>query len=616
MKRLVLMSTAALCAAMGFAAAPQVELAATAELASFGEITKKVQSLGAMINNPIVPALVLGAGQQQLVQTYGAFRSGSPIFCHVYIQSKALDEAAKKGTLKDLDGLVDVVLLYPSVDGVAKMALNHPGSTKEADGTLHLLAGQNSPEERWVKFTEDGRYCAFASSAQLAIKAAADFSQGGSSGKKDGDEPQLLRMELTECGLKALLRLQNLVEGQAKGLQKGTKTTTAESRAMERFLSIQERKAARQRALVEGYGRIVATVDLNEAGFTADCRVLPKPGAKILPAAGFRLPAEALEGLPAKAPFFVALNPSLAGGYFTEAEFRTDCAEFAKIVREDVIPAIKKDGDVKKYGALLDELGLALSDYLRAVPYPSVRDWSAFALAFDAQYHPYFVSTGDLAGFAAGQAAGRTAWDRSIAAFERQWPGRAIVTRSADDVYTFDWAALVDLAAGEAKLGGEYVKEIATAKKTLESVLGGTKIVCSSKATGTKYSMLAAYPGFTPSAGKSTGEADLAKALPETVKDRPAGVLYLTPYALTRDVILPLVAKLSDKKTAEQYQVMLAGMAPAAPNSALAAAGWVDADGSLRGIFRITAGEIKNLGAAFNAFTAASMSSADDDDDK
>ena len=127
--------------------------------------------------------------------------------------------------------------------------------------------------------------------------------------------------------------------------------------------------------------------------------------------------------------------------------------------------------------------------------------------------------------------------------------------------------------------------------------------------------MLAARPGFTPPASKSTGEAAIAEALPETVKDRPAGVFYLAPYTLARDVILPIVAKLSDKNTAAQYQMMLAGMAPAAPNSAVAAAGWVNADGAMRGLLRITAGEIKNLGAAFNAFTAAAMSSTTEEDD-
>ena len=616
MKRLMMMSTVAmLCVAMGFAATPKLELVVTAELASFGEISKKVTAFGSMINNPIVPALVLGAGQQQLVQAYGAFRSGSPIFCHVYVQPEALAAAAKKGARNKVDGMFGIALLYPSVDGMAKMALNHPGSTKEANGTLHLLASQDSPEERWVKFTDDGRYCAFAGSAELAIQAAADFSQGRPSAKKGGDESALLRVEVNECGLKTLLLFQDLIESDVKDLQKTGKPAKMESRLMDRLLGFQARQSARQRMLLGSYAKLIATVDLNDSGFTVDARALPKPGAKTLPAAGFRLPKGAVDGVPAGAPFFTVLNASLSGGYFTEAEFREDCKELAKLVREDVIAEVKKNEDLKKYGALLDEVGAATEAYLLTVPYPAPGDWCSFALCFDDQCHPYAVSGGDSAGISASQTAVRAFADRAFAAFDRQWPGRAIATRSADDVYTFDWGALIDVAATEAKIDTTLAKEIANAKKTLESVLGGTKTVCSSKVDGTKYSMLAARPGFTPPASKSTGEAAIAEALPETVKDRPAGVFYLAPYTLARDVILPIVAKLSDKNTAAQYQMMLAGMAPAAPNSAVAAAGWVNADGAMRGLLRITAGEIKNLGSAFNAFTAAAMSSTTEEDD-
>ena len=73
--------------------------------------------------------------------------------------------------------------------------------------------------------------------------------------------------------------------------------------------------------LLGGYAKLIATVDLNDSGFTVDARALPKPGAKTLPAAGFRLPKGAVDGVPAGAPLFTVLNASLSGGYFTEAEF-------------------------------------------------------------------------------------------------------------------------------------------------------------------------------------------------------------------------------------------------------------------------------------------------------
>ena len=55
-------------------------------------------------------------------------------------------------------------------------------------------------------------------------------------------------------------------------------------------------------------------------------------------------------------------------------------------------------------------------------------------------------------------------------------------------------------------------------------------------------------------------------------------------------------------------------MPPAEANSALAGACWVESSGAFRSLLRVTAGEMKNLGAAFNAFTAASMASAVDND--
>ena len=116
---------------------------------------------------------------------------------------------------------------------------------------------------------------------------------------------------------------------------------------------------------------------------------------------------------------------------------------------------------------------------------------------------------------------------------------------------------------------------------------------------------------------ENTIKAALAAALPEVAQERPAGALFFTPYAFARDVVLPLVAKFGDKDVAAQVQAMTAAMPAAAPNSAFATAGWARKDGSFRVLMRLTANEIKNLGGAFNAFTAASMSAgADDDDDK
>ena len=126
------------------------ELVATVELAPFGDISKKVVELGTMVNNPLLPALLIGAGQERLAQTYGRFRSDAPMYGFVY--ASTTDDT-------------EIVVVYPSVDGPAQMLLGHPGATKDDDGMLHLPADEQNPDARAVMFTGDRRFCAIAPSA-------------------------------------------------------------------------------------------------------------------------------------------------------------------------------------------------------------------------------------------------------------------------------------------------------------------------------------------------------------------------------------------------------------------------------------------------------------------
>lgn len=607
MKR-VMMMTAAMAALACLAAAPKYELAATAEIASFGDVTKKVNALGAMINNPIVPMLVLSSGQQSLTQAYGPFRSDSPMYLYLYVRKSG----AKDGAMESCDA----VPVFPSANGPAKTALAHPGCTKEADGTLHLLPGEDNPGDRWVKFSADERYCAIAPSAELAGRAIADFAKGAAARKPAAGEAPLVKLAVTEDGFATCLALQNLVKAQQletlKAAKKDAKTAGG---LLDRVAALQAAQSARQETLLKGLSGATLELDLNDRGLSADLRVAAKPGAKVLPAAGFQLPAGALDALPAGAPLFAAVNASLQGGYFTEAEFRADCTAIAQLLKDDLLPEAKKGKGAKKYAALLDELAAAADELLRAVPCPGTGDWSASALAFDAEKHPYFRSVGESANLPAEQALARTFIDRVVAALEKQWPGSHLLARDAADVVTLDWGAAIDLAAAETGVAEKNKKEVAQAKRTLTSLLGDTKTAMSATVSGTKAVSLAAKPGFKAPEGKGDAEAAIAAALPEAAKSRPAGVLYLTPYAFARDIVLPLVAKFADREDAAQCEAMVKAMPPSAPNSALAAAGWAGKDGSFRLLVRLTANEIKNLGGAFNAFTAASMSSAEDDED-
>ena len=74
-----------------------------------------------------------------------------------------------------------------------------------------------------------------------------------------------------------------------------------------------------------------------------------------------------------------------------------------------------------------------------------------------------------------------------------------------------------------------------------------------------------------------------------------------------------IMVMMSKKKDAKQYKAMMDAMPPPEANSAIAGARWTDANGSLRSLLRITTGELKNFGAAFNAFTAASLVGANND---
>ena len=104
-------------------------LVASAQIAPFGDGTKKVTALGTMISNPIVPTLLLTGGQQQLVEKYGRFRADGPITWLAYIQSPAWEVASTNLDQVSVEDLFEVVLVYPSVDGPATMTMNHPGAT-------------------------------------------------------------------------------------------------------------------------------------------------------------------------------------------------------------------------------------------------------------------------------------------------------------------------------------------------------------------------------------------------------------------------------------------------------------------------------------------------------
>lgn len=536
--------------------AAKPELVATVELAPFGDISKKFVNLGTMVNNPLLPTLLIGAGQERLAQTYGRFRNDAPMYGFVY--ARATND-------------VTTVVVYPSADGPAKMLLDHPGATKDDDGMLHLPADGQNPDARAVKFTEDRRFCAIAPSAELARCALGDFAARAV--RTEAARP-LARVDVTAAGLRTCAELAS-------------------------------------------FAGATATLDLTDRGLSVEGRLVARPGAPALVGAGLALPAGALDRLPVDAPLFGALVTRLACGTSSEAAFRAEVEAAAAEVQTNLVACVQKDGKAKPYAAFVQDVADALAALLReGASYPAPADWSGSALAFDAQLRPALVSDGDTAKAGETVAVTKTFGDRLIRALARQWPDRKALVKT-DTGFVVDWAEVIDIGAAVSGLADDKAtkKALATAKKTVSTVLGDTKTVLVYKADGTRIESCVAAPGFTPPQGRPTGEARVAAVLPETVAARPGAVFYCSLYGLVREAVLPLMARVASEKDAKQYGAMIAAMPSAAPDSAVTGAGWVEKDGSCRGLLRITANELKNFGAAFNAFTAASLSSALDADD-
>ena len=106
------------------------------------------------------------------------------------------------------------------------------------------------------------------------------------------------------------------------------------------------------------------------------------------------------------------------------------------------------------------------------------------------------------------------------------------------------------------------------------------------------------------------GAKRLFAAVPEADKAALLGYFYTTPYALVRDIGMPIYLKFTTPEEQQQYNAILAALPPAAPGGAFAGAMWVRKDGALKFALRFTADEIKTYGAVVTA-----LGSADDDDD-
>lgn len=154
------------------------------ELRSFDAIQSRQTQIGKTLGNAMLPMILVSFFQQRMVGMFGKMRAADPIRWAGYPDGK---------------GSADVVMVYPTIDKVAKMALNHPGAEKISADTMVLPADEGRPMVTYAVFSKDFEWCAFAATQELARRALSEkypesgsalfaISSGGASGAFDFDD--------------------------------------------------------------------------------------------------------------------------------------------------------------------------------------------------------------------------------------------------------------------------------------------------------------------------------------------------------------------------------------------------------------------------------------------
>ena len=589
------------CASVGVAAwtaiaaggSPQAELLCSIELSSFSDFQQKVVDLGTTINNPAVSLMAVPAVQGTLTETIGKFRPDDPMLFLFYADMAALRKKLA-GLGGDDDGdeseCVYPVFLCPCAEGPEKFLAAHPEAKKKGDGLIDLENG------KVLLFSADGRTCALSANARMAKQALAEAPFSKSAAARP-----LLRLNVTEAGTGAFADLhQKLLEIGTKELPTPPQAKKEEAALIAFANTLKKCQLAigrQQNATLRLFASLAVDMDLDQTGFVVKGGAKAKPGAPALPAAGFRLPAGALDFAPAGSPLIFAGN---YGGSFENGEkFRAVTDELASVL--DTVPACVQ-GDAKCAGAVKG-LCTAGSDLLKTMPAPAPTDWFMGALAFGPQQEPYLIGHTTHARASQEYAVASRFCAAAAAAVEQTWPG---ILRAKGASLTVNWMRLVDVIVESSNPTPKDREVAEKAKKGIVAVMGGQESVFATEQTSpTTLRSYAWANGFTPPAAAPAGERNLASVLPETAAERPSGAFYFALYSLMRDNVLPIVVKTAPKQeTKDKVQSILAFLPPSGAKSAIACASWIDKDG-MRFVFRITKDEIKNLATAAAAMIAA-----------
>lgn len=154
------------------------------EMRSFDAFQSRQAAIGKTVGNAMLPMMLVSFCQQRLIKMFGKMRAADPVRWVGYPSGK---------------GQFDVALVYPTVDKVAKMVLNHPGAEKVSESTVFLPEDEGRLMPTYAAFNEDFSYCAFARTPELAKRAVAEtypaagsdlfaISSDGASGAFDFDD--------------------------------------------------------------------------------------------------------------------------------------------------------------------------------------------------------------------------------------------------------------------------------------------------------------------------------------------------------------------------------------------------------------------------------------------
>ena len=512
-------------------------LAASVEVAPFAEIRQRLQTLGTLVNNPIVPMALVPAIQSALQEEMGSFRPDSAITVRIYVYQPAWQ----------------------------------------------------------IAVTSTVEYA-----AEDLIKTEVAYADPAKAPRP------LVRAEITATGLNAL---EDFLSQAAAEEKRARKAMGDEISGFDLFCRLLDESNDPSGEIdLRAYSRARFAFDLDGNGLSLDFALEPGPGAKLFPAAGFRLPAGALDGVPDNALCVLAFNDMLWGMCGDEKTWKASL-ESSVCFWDGLVKHLVKKPDGQKYAPFLKDMSFAIAACLRESSFPDPADWSVSALALGPRREPYVVLDGVSAAARRGDAIDARLLDAVAAAVEKQWPGRGLV-RASNGRMIVDYAAVLDVAAAEAKVKGAE-RELAQAKKRLGAILGATKgEIAVLPQAGKAHSAYIGPVGFRrPVSQKPHGEARLAAALPETVADRPSCFGMISCYAIMREFVLPAAVGFVPKKNQDLYRTVVQSMPHAGVDSALACAYWARPDGAHRFLLRVTAEELKNYGAMYNVFSAMQLSS-------